>query len=86
MSPGGSTSETILDALSDIETMLKADGYSLDVSVDQSGIDLTVSAAEGCGECLVPKAVMQPMIADALSRQGIDGSFTLRYPESHADA
>jgi hypothetical protein len=86
VSPDTPTTLSILEALGDVRTMLKADGYELAVSAAQSGIELTVTAGDGCGECLVPKAIMRRMMAEALSKHGIDDNFTLRYPNSHVDA
>ena len=79
------TQEAVDDALRDLQTMLRADGYELEVSVGSSAIEVTVLAGDGCGECLVPKAMMTPMIADMLIAKGIDERVILHYPDAHID-
>jgi hypothetical protein len=82
---GALTQDAVADALRDLRTMLRADGYELEVSVGSSAIEATVLVGEGCGECLVPKAMMTSMISDALIAKGIAERLILHYPEAHMD-
>jgi len=70
------------EALRPLRLMLGAEGYGLDITADP--LEIRISATESaCAECLVPRTVMEPMIADMMQRSGLEGDYALRYPESH---
>lgn len=56
-------------ALEQFRTMLAADGYTLNWSESSSNkIVVRVEAGEGaCSDCLVPSAVMEAMLSEALT-------------------
>ena len=61
--------------IEDIQTMLAADGYAMEVERTESGARVVVTAGEGiCDDCLVPKNVMAGILAPVLGvdRDGID--------------
>ncbi len=67
------TADVANNAVGKMRTMLAADGYELDVSVEAGSVDRTVRAtAEACAECLVPKSVFSMIAADALRAGGVD--------------
>lgn len=56
--------------LEDIQTMLAADGYAMQVERTDAGARVVVTAGEGiCDDCLVPKNVMAGILAPVL---GVD--------------
>ena len=61
--------EAILDQIEDLHNSLRADGYELRVdSLTVERLQLSVVALDdACEECLVPKRLMQQMIATKLS-------------------
>lgn len=58
---------------------LQADDYRLDVDVQDAGAAVTIVAGpDACEECLVPKPLMQSMLAPVL---GVEPArITLTYP------
>lgn len=61
--------------IEDIQEMLAADGYAMQVERYDSGARVVVTAGEGiCDDCLVPKNVMTGILANALGieRDGIE--------------
>lgn len=51
---------------------LYAAGYALDLSLEGSGLEMTVSALDGaCPECLVPKPLFLQMVRDELEEGGL---------------
>ena len=76
--------DELSEALQPLRLMLGADGYGLDVTADPLEIRISATGS-ACPECLVPRTVMEPMIADMVQRSGLAGDYTLRYPESHVD-
>jgi hypothetical protein len=58
---------------------LQADDYRLDVDVQDAGAAVTIVAGpDACEECLVPKPLMQSMLAPVL---GVEpASISLTYP------
>lgn len=78
--------EAVAEALDPITTMLRADGYTLDVDVVEQRLRLRIRpTAEACAECLVPSTVMEPMISQALSDAGVAAPIDLRYPDAHLE-
>ena len=71
-----SIDQTQLDQL---KQTLAADDYRLDVDVQDDGADVAIVAGpNACEECLVPKPLMQSMLAPVL---GVDpASIRLVYP------
>jgi hypothetical protein len=67
------------EKMSDIATMLAADGYNLAVEENGHRIALTVSPGpDACEDCLVPKDVFRGIAANQL---GIDGELIdITYP------
>jgi hypothetical protein len=68
------------ERMSDITTMLAADGYNLDVAEGTgTRVELTVSAGpNACEDCLVPKDVFRGIAAHQL---GIEGELLdITYP------
>ncbi len=80
------THAAVLKALTPLRSMLEADGYDLEVAGSSPPVELTVVANTGCGECLIPRTLMEPLIADMLLAGGLDRRFVLRYPEGHVGA
>lgn len=73
--------EAILAQLSGVRETLQADGYDLQVDGLEGGqLTLTIVALDGaCEECLVPKEIMQRVIANNLDDPSV-ASIELRYP------
>jgi hypothetical protein len=65
--------------LDQLKQTLQADDYRMDVDVQGDAADVSIIAGPGaCEECLVPKPLMQSMLAPVL---GVDaGSIRLVYP------
>ncbi|MGE0066588.1 MAG: hypothetical protein AB7T48_04465 [Solirubrobacterales bacterium] len=74
--------DSVVEALSGIQTILAVDGYDLEVQGAPPSVDLSVVAGEGCSDCLVPQQLMERMITDRLAAAGIATDFELRYPSS----
>lgn len=76
-----------MEGLASIRTSLEADGYAIDVTEGER-ISVVISATpEACAECLVPAAVMVPILEHALKVPG--DQIDLTYPtdlEHHEDA
>jgi hypothetical protein len=72
------------EAIASVASMLSADGYELKVEcADTGALVLNVEAGPGaCAECLVPVAVLELYVRDALadSAQWSDVHIELRYP------
>jgi len=72
----------LTEALQTMSDTLAADGYVL--HADRAGDLVRVAfeaGPEACEDCLVPKAMMERMILDALSRAGIPAAgVELSYP------
>ena len=61
--------------IEDIQTMLAADGYAMDIERIGDGARVVVTAGDGvCDDCLVPKNVMAGILAPVLGvdREGIE--------------
>jgi hypothetical protein len=69
-------------ALEPIATTLEADGYRLETREEEGRLRVQIAAGpDACEDCLVPKSMMQAMIADMLARFGVaPGMIDLRYP------
>ena len=67
------------EKMTDIATMLAADGYNLAVEEDGNRVALTVSPGpDACEDCLVPKDVFRGIASTQL---GIDGDLIdITYP------
>lgn len=79
-------SHVVHDALDPVRAMLESDGYGLEVAVDGESVQVAiVPTADACGECLVPRAVLQSMIGECISERGVDAQVTVRYPAEHVD-
>ena len=67
------------EKMTDIATMLAADGYNLAVEEDGKRVALTVSPGpDACEDCLVPKDVFRGIASTQL---GIDGDLIdITYP------
>ncbi len=67
-----------MEGLASIRTSLEADGYAIDVT-DGERVAVVISATpEACAECLVPEAVMVPILEHALKVPG--DRIDLTYP------
>jgi hypothetical protein len=67
--PGSGADAEVDGALQGLRDVLGADGYRLDYAV-QGGQELLVSVVAGpdaCADCLVPRPVMEGILADALT-------------------
>jgi hypothetical protein len=65
--------------LEQLRETLKADDYRLDVDVNGDAADVAIIAGpNACEECLVPKPLMQSMLAPVLGLQ--PDSIRLSYP------
>ena len=68
-------------------TMLGSDGYSVDISVADDRIGLTVIAGPGaCEECLVPKEVLAAVAKNMLATGNISvdtDDIEIVYPTEH---
>lgn len=73
---------TVDEAVTPIRTALEADGYELRVEEGAEGLVLRIVAGpDACEDCLVPPAVMRPMIGKVLEDAGADDlDFDLIYP------
>ncbi len=75
------------EAIASVASMLSADGYALKVErADTEALVLNVEAGpEACAECLVPAAVLELYVRDALAHaaQWSDVHLELRYPLVH---
>lgn len=73
--------DATLDGLRQIRDTLQTDGYDLRVDKLSAGrLELSVVPLDGaCEECLVPKRLMETMIANSLSDSPIR-EIDLRYP------
>jgi hypothetical protein len=81
------TQESVLDALSMMQTTLQADGYELEAKVTDTAIEVQIVATpSACAECLVPRSVMEPMVAQMLADKGLPTEVVLHYPPTHSDA
>lgn len=76
------TVETVQRALTRVREALVADGYDLEVQGIEAGrVRLAISAGpQACADCLVPKDLMQQMIAQALRDCSPVVGIELRYP------
>ena len=75
MTPSNKTTDgthSMEEALADINSFLARDGFTSDWETDESGaVTFHVGAGEAeCPECLVPKAVLEAMLNDALEGTG----------------
>jgi hypothetical protein len=70
-------------SLDQLKQTLQADDYRMDVDVRGDGADVAIIAGpDACEECLVPKSLMQSMLAPVL---GVEpGSIRLVYPTDEA--
>ncbi|WP_369138445.1 hypothetical protein [Modestobacter versicolor] len=67
--PAAGDDQAVDDALQGLRAVLAADGYELGWT-RQGGTDLVVRVVAGdgaCEDCLVPEAVMQSILTDALT-------------------
>lgn len=80
------TRQNVLAALEPLRAMLSADGYELRLEATDPVPVLTVEPGDGCGECLIPRTIMEPLVGDMLVAGGIPPAFSLNYPTMHADA
>ncbi len=73
---------TVDQAVTPLRTALGADGYELHVEAEGSRMILRIVAGpEACEDCLVPPAVMEPMISQVLEDAGASGvEWDLVYP------
>ena len=65
--------ENLVSALSDLRTMLAADGYALEVSALPGGglVLAVVAGTDACADCLVPDTFLVAMAAHMLAEQGV---------------
>jgi hypothetical protein len=72
----------VVAALEPLIGMLSADGYDLEVDSGADRTRLRIAArADACAECLVPRTVLEPMIANMLSGAGLGAlGWQLEYP------
>jgi hypothetical protein len=74
--------------MDDIDTILQpliqalgADGYSVQTSATDGRVEFKIIAGENaCEECLIPPAILQPMVNQLLVNAGRSESVELRYP------
>jgi hypothetical protein len=87
-SPDPLTTEVASAVLVPVTDMLRADGYGLEVRVQGTALELTVSAGpDACAECLVPPAVFTGVVRSTLAKAGYQISterIGLTYPRLHA--
>lgn len=83
-----SSSEAVDRALLSLREMLAADGYGLDVTIEDRSVQLAfrVTEEDSCGECLVPRTIMEPMVQQMLLAGGVDADLIVHYPPGHIDA
>lgn len=82
-------SQSAVDAaLTPLRSMLEADGYGIEVALEDQRVDLRflVTEDDACGECLVPRTIMEPMVAKMLRDGGVDAEVIVHYPAGHIDA
>lgn len=73
------------ERLSELNTMLAADGYQLEVAPASDGIAVTIAAgSDACADCLAPERVVRQIIDDNLA--GLVAVTSLTYPEASAAA
>jgi hypothetical protein len=73
------------EALTQLQQTLALDGYTMTVQVADDRAAVEVSAADGiCGDCLVPKPVMQGMLEPLLGLPA--AQISLLYPDEVAAA
>lgn len=75
MTPGNETTDgapSLEEAFADISSFLARDGFTSDWEVDESGaVTFHIGAGKAeCPECLVPEAVLEAMLNDALEGTG----------------
>ena len=76
---------TMTEALTQLQQTLALDGYTMTVQVADDRAAVEVSAADGiCGDCLVPKPVMQGMLEPLLGLPATQ--ISLLYPDEVAAA
>ena len=70
------------EILADLRDTLALDGYLLDVTPAEPGINIVVSAQpEACAECLVPVDVFRGIVSSYLEKGGIVGeNIEVTYP------
>jgi hypothetical protein len=74
--------------MDDIETILEpliqalgADGYSVQTASSGGRVEFQITAEENaCEECLIPPAILQPMVNQLLVNAGRSETVELRYP------
>jgi hypothetical protein len=66
--PGGASGAELDDALQGLRDVLGADGYRLDYAVhgDRELVVSVLAGPDACADCLVPRQVMEGILADAL--------------------
>lgn len=76
------SSEEISETLADFAGALRADGYALEIGEISDTLSLRIVALDdACEECLVPPAIMAPMISAALDGRYSPEQIRLTYPE-----
>jgi hypothetical protein len=82
--------EIVREALSDITSALRSDGYELRVAVTPGQVLVSVRAGpEACQECLVPLSLMTGMIESELAHHEVQmaaGTLQVAYPQSSIPA
>ena len=69
----------IEESLTDMRTMLMADGYALSLAESPDGLDVRISAGvDACEDCLIPKPLMVDLIRSKLPDPG--QAITVHYP------
>lgn len=69
----------VLDALA-------ADNYPSTVVEEPGVVYIDVQAGPGaCDECLVPKPMLESMLASTLTKAGVAAEIRLSYPAAHHD-
>lgn len=78
------TSERARELLQPLAALLGADGYELTASVEGHALAVTVKAGpDACADCLVPPAVFEQILRDALERGAVhDMPMDVRYPST----
>ena len=76
-----SSSEEVTEALAGFAGALRADGYALEVEDASDTLSLRIVALDdACEDCLVPPAIMVPMISTALEGRYPPEQIRLTYP------
>jgi hypothetical protein len=74
-------STSVADALAPLVSALEADGYGAVIDERPDVIAFQITAGpDACADCLSPRAIVAPMITNALQQAGYSQRLELTYP------